>query len=239
MASEIDICNLALGHLGDDATVSSISPPEGSIQAEHCARFFPIARDLTLEAHEWGFATRRANMAMLGSAATSDIGATGIAPPPEWLYVYQLPSDCRNIIKLRDPNVPPDLMLTDVPQGYPNSFQPYVQPYGCFPDIPYELESLSDGTNVVYTNLENAIVHYVASVTDTTKFSAQFTDAVGWLLASYLAGPIIKGDAGAAMAQTMMKAYLVSLSKAMTNDANNRRRTQAESQRTAPWMASR
>ena len=39
-----------LGHIGDAATVSSINPPEGSAQAEHCARFYPIARDALLAA---------------------------------------------------------------------------------------------------------------------------------------------------------------------------------------------
>ena len=48
MPSEVDICNLALGHLGDSATVATIDPPEGSAQAEHCARFYPIARDARL-----------------------------------------------------------------------------------------------------------------------------------------------------------------------------------------------
>ena len=45
MASDVDVCNLALAHLGDEATVASISPPEGSAQAGHCARFYPMARD--------------------------------------------------------------------------------------------------------------------------------------------------------------------------------------------------
>ena len=40
MASEVDICNLALAHLGDAATVSSINPPEGSIQAAMVERPF-------------------------------------------------------------------------------------------------------------------------------------------------------------------------------------------------------
>ena len=60
MASEVDICNLALSHLGDTATIASLDPPEGSAQAEHCARFYPIARDSLLEMHAWGFATSRA-----------------------------------------------------------------------------------------------------------------------------------------------------------------------------------
>ena len=51
MPSAVTICNLALAHLGDSATVSSIDPPEGSAPAEHCARFYPVALGLLLEAH--------------------------------------------------------------------------------------------------------------------------------------------------------------------------------------------
>ena len=59
MASEVEICNLALARLGDAATVVSIDPPEGSAQAEHCAMFYPMARDTLLAQHPWGFAQRR------------------------------------------------------------------------------------------------------------------------------------------------------------------------------------
>jgi len=71
MASIVDICNLALSHLGDSATVSSIDPPEGSAQADLCARFFPIALASLLEAHSWGFATRRVALAPLAISADS------------------------------------------------------------------------------------------------------------------------------------------------------------------------
>jgi hypothetical protein len=221
MASEVDICNLALGHLGDRATVSSINPPEGSAQAEHCARFYPIARDLVLEAHEWGFATKRGNLALLSDT-----------PPPGFQFVYQLPSDCRNIIDLIDPNA---LVIFPVDErcGHwgDNAFT--------MPPVPYELETRSDGTPIIYTNLENAGIRYVASITDTTKFSAQFVDTVAWLLAGYLAGPVIKGDTGAQMGATCMKAFQVSLGQATANDANNRRRSQAQSQHPAPWIQNR
>lgn len=232
MASEVDICNLALGHLGDSATVSSISPPEGSAQAEHCARFYPIARDLTLEAHEWGFATKRMNMALLGSGVSSDLGATGITPPPEWTFVYAMPTDCRNIIKLIDPNA--------------MAFYPGTPRFANWEDIafdqgpvPYEQEVLDDGTNVVYTNLPNAIIQYVASITDTTKFTSQFVDALAWLLAAYLAGPVVKGEEGIAAGQAAQKQYVASLGAAKGNDANNRRRRPDQSQRAAPWVANR
>ncbi|SEB24794.1 hypothetical protein [Paraburkholderia sartisoli] len=221
MASEVDICNLALAHLGDRATVSSISPPEGSAQAEHCARFYPIARDMVLEAHEWGFATKRANLALLTDT-----------PPPGFQFVYQMPVDCRNIIDLIDPNAPTFFPI-DERCGH------WQDDAFTMPAVPYELEARGDGTAVFYTNLENAIIRYVASVTDTTKFSAQVVDTIAWLLAAYLAGPVIKGDAGATMAGACMKAYQISLAQARTNDANNRRRSISQSQRPAPWLQNR
>lgn len=82
MASAVEICNLALAHFGDEATVSSISPPDGSAQAAHCARFYPIARDALLELRAWDFATKRVALAQ-----------TTRTPPGAWTYEYAAPSD--------------------------------------------------------------------------------------------------------------------------------------------------
>lgn len=218
MASEVDICNLALGHLGDRATVSSISPPEGSAQAEHCQRFYPVARDLVLEAHEWGFATKRATLALLSATA-----------PPGFEFVYQMPADCRNIIDLINPNIPSYYPVTDYGPRWE------LDAIANEP-IPYEMEVLTNGTQVIYTNLEDAQIRYVASITDTTKFSAQVVDAIAWLLAAYLAGPVIKGDAGMTVSKGMMQGYLTSLALARTSDANNRRRTPAQAEHAPSWI---
>lgn len=220
MASDVDVCNLALAHLGDKATVSSISPPEGSAQAEHCARFYPIARDLVLEAHEWGFATKRATLALLTAT-----------PPPGFCFVYALPADCRNIIDLIRPFDPTFHALYGA--GRVDDEDWTLEP------APYELETLTDGTQAIYTDLESAQIRYVAGITDITKFSTQAVDAIGWLLAAYLSGPVIKGDAGAEFAASCMKAYTISLGQAMANDANNRRRKKSQGQRPPTWMSNR
>lgn len=90
MASEVDIANLALSHLGDDATLSSLIPPEGSAQADHCAKFYPVARDSLLEMHSWSFATKR----ITGSLLTSE--------SPKWLYAYAVPANCISVQKVFD-----------------------------------------------------------------------------------------------------------------------------------------
>lgn len=90
MPSKIDICNLALAHLGDEATYSSIAPPEGSAQAEHCARFYPVARDALLEAHAWTFATTRARSRRRRTR------------PAGWLYAYARPNESMCLLAVLD-----------------------------------------------------------------------------------------------------------------------------------------
>ena len=92
MASEVDIGNLALAHLGEAADVSSFDPPEGSPQAEHCARFYPIARDVCLQAQSWKFARRTVLIdAPLGT--TVDGWAYAYALPADWLKVNRIYSE--------------------------------------------------------------------------------------------------------------------------------------------------
>lgn len=83
MASIVDICNLSLSHVGNKAQVVSISPVDGSVEADYCARFYPIARDEIIEAGDWSFARTRATLALL---ATN--------PSTTWDYAYALPSNC-------------------------------------------------------------------------------------------------------------------------------------------------
>lgn len=81
-ATVVDICNLALARLGDRANVVSLDPPEGSAQADHCARFYPVARDAALEAHDWSFASTKDTMAEL---SVEDF---------KWRHVFALPNNC-------------------------------------------------------------------------------------------------------------------------------------------------
>ena len=108
MASEVDVCNLALSYLGDEATVASINPPEGSVQAEYCARFYPFARDSLLELHTWGFATKCAQLAAMGISR------------PEWRFAYAQPADAIKIVAV----LPHDAAIIEA--GIDNA-----QPFSC------------------------------------------------------------------------------------------------------------
>jgi len=184
MATEIDICNLALAHLGDDATIASIKPPEGSAQAEQAARFYPIARNTLLEFHTWNFASKRTTLATVNN--TID----------QWEYAYAAPADMITPLAILSPTAQNDyatrMSSGDTPGGITSNFAPTILA-GHYTPQQFVIEG-----NLIYTNQENALLRYQSLITDSTKFSPLFVVTLSWHLASMLAGPIIKGDQGRA-----------------------------------------
>ncbi len=234
MLSAVAICNVALSHIGDSANVVSIDPPEGSAQAGYCATFYPLALASLLEMSTWDFATVRQALA----AVTN--------PSSTWLYAYAYPAGAINVI-----SVLPSDALDDYSQNFATAGSPvpfavggpplpdfsYANPadYSYTPQ-PYQLEQDGEGNQIVLTNCDSAVLRYTIDVTDSSKFSPLFVMALSYLLASMLAGPIIKGDAGATMSATMLKMCQAFKIQATASDANQRR---IVAQQSVPWMAGR
>lgn len=82
MASVVEICNLALSHLGA-YTINAIT--DASQEARKCKLFYPVARDTTLRGHPWNFAEKRPYLALVSGA-----------DPVGYEYAYEYPSDCHN-----------------------------------------------------------------------------------------------------------------------------------------------
>lgn len=213
MASDVEICNLALSHLGDTATVASIEPPEGSAQAEHCARFYPVARDALLEMHAWNFATRRA------------VAAELLNTWAQWQHAYAKPADCLRIIAV---------MHKDAPDDY--SVSVASSKVGITVAEPFVVEIGDDLQDVILTNQESAAVRYIARVVDSAKFSPLFVMALSHYLASMLAGPLIKGAEGKAEAKAQLQLMQGWLDRAR---ASNSQQRHVELQPTAPWIMGR
>ena len=160
MATEVDICNLALAHLGDDATIATLSPPEGSAQAEKAARFYPIARNTLLQMHTWNFAARRGNLAL--TTNTLD----------QWDYAYVAPADMMSPISIISPTAQNDyatrMSAGDTPGGITSNYAPTIVA-GQYTPQQFAIE----GT-YIYTNQENAMLRYQAFITDPSTFSPLF-----------------------------------------------------------------
>lgn len=189
MSTDVAICNLALGHLGDEATVSAIDPPEGSAQADHCAHWYPVARNTVLEAHAWNFAIKR--IALVELTIDED------EMPGSWAFGYGWPNNCVRPLSILAPGATDDTATED-----------------------FTIEILQDDQRVIYTNVEEATLRYISLVSDTARYPALLVHALSHLLASLLAGPVIKGTEGMKVAQEQVKLYNYWLGMAKMADAN-------------------
>lgn len=187
MASAVDIANIALSHIGADAVVTSLSPPDGSVEAGHCARFLPIARQAALAGHDWSFARKRVALAEV----TND--------SEEWLYRYQVPSDC---LRARQVLQPVD------PDGRERGAARYTQ-----------------AGDKLYTDQADAVLLYTTDVTDTTKYTPEFVTALGMILAGYVAGPLIKGREGMTVGEGWAQRGTAMLRQAAADDSNGTKDT--------------
>ncbi len=223
MSSEVEICNLGLAHLGDSATVSSIDPPEGSSQAEHCARWYPIARDSLLEMHDWGFATTRAVLAEVTTTFT------------EWQHAYAYPADTLKILAILASDA-----VDDYSVAYPLASTVYgstcVNQRGVYTPQKFSTESDQAGNRIILTNQENAICRYTRKIIDTSKFSPLFRDTLGWYLSSYLAGPVLKGETGIAIGKSSLGVAMGMLAQAKLSDASQQRQDISQQ---VPWLVGR
>lgn len=85
MATETDICNLALTRIGH-GQITSLS--EGTKAADLCNLHYALARDFMLRDHTWNFSIRRTTLAL-----------SATAPNHEFTYQHALPSDCLKVIR--------------------------------------------------------------------------------------------------------------------------------------------
>ena len=86
MASEKDICNMALRRLGQ--SIGLIDTSENSAYAEVARDCYPIVRDALLERHAWNFATTRVVVPEI-AGETVGLGKR-----------YMVPSDCIRVLEV-------------------------------------------------------------------------------------------------------------------------------------------
>lgn len=195
MASDVQICNMALSHLGSEARVASISPPDGSVEAGHCATFYDITRTELLEPGNWAFSLKRAALAQVTNPSTV------------WAYAYAKPADCLRPLRILRPSIAITVFTQDL----------VVEPHTDDRDsAPYDIEG-----GVILTNEPDAVLVYVQDVTDSTKFTTSFTSTFSYLLASYLAGPIIKGTDGMRIGDSMRQRAMSIADVSATASANS------------------
>lgn len=91
--SDAEICNLALARIGSTSFIDSLE--EATAEAQVCRVLYPQARDAQLQASDWSFALRRAELVRLPGFERSGWGAA-FALPPDCLVPRSIFSGLRN-----------------------------------------------------------------------------------------------------------------------------------------------
>lgn len=201
MASAVDIANMALSHHGSDTVIASLVPPDGSVEAGHCARFFKLARREAIEACRPFWAKARVALAPLPSN-----------PSEVWSYAYALPSDC--IAPLR---VLAKSTVMDTP-WWPFNQVLLVDEFQFFTERGSSDFEIEGGT--LLTHEPEAVLLYLRDIEDTSKFPPTFTSGLSYLLAAYIAGPLIKGAEGVNAGRELRTMARTVLGEAAVSDAN-------------------
>lgn len=165
MTSIISICNLALASIGKDS-INALSEP--TVEARACNRFFAPARDALLQAYPWRFAGRTRSLAAIENDR-----------PGEWTYAYDRPVGCLAIRGVRSAlDVTGDSSVGGVFSGGASSTTG---------GHAYDAEG-----GMIYCNLSPAYLNFTERLTDPTKYSPLFVDALAWHLAVRLAMPLTR-----------------------------------------------
>lgn len=199
---------MALSHIGAEAQVSNINPPDGSAEAGYCARFYPIARRIAMESHAWTFAKTRATLALVTTN-----------PSSLWLYAYALPSDMVNAIRVLNLATVEAILLSLDSFSMATTNALYWQLLLRNTEqssADFEIEG-----GVLLTNEPDAVLIYTKDEENVSNWTPTFTSAVAQLLAGYLAGPIIKGTDGMKVGQAWTQSGLNLLGQAASSDANS------------------
>lgn len=171
--ADIDICNLAVGRVGVDKTIVSLT--EASKEARLCSRFYALARDEVLERAPWPFAVRAKALQPMTVAELV----------PGWGYAYATPADAASILEV-------------VPAGEIGNVVGYYTTDCCGPwnalrqsRYAFRRALSDDGTvPVVLSGVEDAYAVYVSKVTNTAAFPAMLVSLIADRLAMEIAMPL-------------------------------------------------
>lgn len=171
MASIVEVCNLALDHLGQTVGITSLS--EQSKAARTCSRHFQQALDEVMAAHPWPFATKAVALALVADD-----------PLPGWKNHYAYPSDCLRAGRVCDE----DGVRSQAQAWCQYPLEPRISlPFAPF--VPFQLMSGETQTGIV-TDLDEAWLIYTQRQENVTRLPPLALAALAWHLANKIAMPI-------------------------------------------------
>lgn len=217
MASEVEICNMALSMVraGSINNLDQATP-----QAQQCKLWYATCRDMMLETTVWNFARRITALAVLSDQTVFN-----------WRYVYAYPTDCLHIGKVI-PNIELVTPADDGTDTSPTSLRlndELNRWLASIPEIDYEV--MNNGTTkIIVCNEPNARIDYRSRVTDVNRFTSEFRMALASLIAARIAVPLAGVGEGRKLKEDALNEYFNWIGSAGVNNGNEGHQTEPESE---------
>lgn len=193
-ASETEIANLALLHLGHTVEIGNLQTTRTE-PANVMRRLYDTIRRATLRDHAWPFAHK---IGALGLVSTYGVDATH--PTSEWSYAYRLPSDCVQFRKIQSG------IRNDTLQS----------------EVKYKISRDASGW-LIFTDKDSAIGEWTIDIESVEMYPDDFVLALSLRLAVY-AAPKICGEDPFQMRDKAMRMYTKEIELAKNNGFNEERR---------------
>ena len=200
MASQVSICNLALGWIGANLITSL---DDDNREAQLCKTNFADIRDAVLEEREWTFAVRRLSLA-----------PTVLKPVYGYGNQFLLPPDVIRVLNI------PDTTFGDTLSFFTGAIRQAQQGPDQQPQLPvWRKESVDQpGTlvgQVILANTDQLLVRVIWRVTNIDLWSPMFIHAVAARIAADLAIPLTQNRT---LQSDMWNLYDLKLRKAAVMD---------------------
>ncbi len=170
MTSEVAICNQALSWLGGNLITSL---DDGTTEAILCKANYDLLRNAVLEEGKWSFATKRFKL-LPGP----------VAPVYGYSTKFPVPSEVLLVIEARDDNN----------QGVSGNLFTTSESANGSSRLDWRLEGDSDGLFIVATT-DVIFCKCIVEITDTTKFTTTFNQALAARIAADIASPLTESSA--------------------------------------------
>lgn len=203
MASEIEICNLALSNIRA-GSINSFT--EGSLQAQVCNLKYPFMRNRCLAETVWDF--NRTIRAL--SLHTVEVF--------NWAYAYQFPIDCLKIQRLVGAHEELANADADVVSRLLDSQLLPLKDLRS--QTPFEVFNFDDN-KIIGANEADLRIDYSKKIIDPNLFTDDFILALSHLLSSEIAIAIVGVEKGRSLRSDELQLYKQYLNAAIATDQNN------------------
>lgn len=192
MATQVEIINLALGHI---AQAPITLTTDASVQAQAAMRIWDTARKEALRGHDWSFGT--VVTALTANTTYATISTSGLYAG-DYIYCYDYPANCLAMWHVYNES------LKDKSVG--EDFRELYDPV--------------NSAKVIVTNTADALGEYTFDVTDPSFYDANFVTVLSYRLAAELAMPLT-GDPQLAITMMKVFTDMMAEAERMSSYENN------------------